>query len=74
MPVGGSAVHECGQKVLGKARRIAAHMLKTTVENVRYEAAEFTTSQYRGRCLARQRDVGRCRAASSFRPGYPARS
>lgn len=46
MPVGGSAVHECGQKVLGKARRIAAHMLKTTVENVRYEAAEFTTSQY----------------------------
>ena len=46
MPVGGSAVRECGQKVLAKARRIAAHMLKTAVENVRYEAAEFTTSQH----------------------------
>src|SRR6266700_2385289 len=46
MPVGGSAVYECGQKVLAKARRIAAHMLKTTVEDVRYEAAEFTTSQH----------------------------
>jgi aerobic carbon-monoxide dehydrogenase large subunit len=45
MPVGGSAVHECSQKVLAKARRIAAHMLKTTVEDVRYEAAVFTTSQ-----------------------------
>jgi aerobic carbon-monoxide dehydrogenase large subunit len=45
MPVGGSAVDECGQKVLAKARRIAAHMLKTAVENVRYEAAEFTTAQ-----------------------------
>ena len=35
MPVGGSAVHECGQKVLAKARRIAAHALGAAVEDVR---------------------------------------
>jgi aerobic carbon-monoxide dehydrogenase large subunit len=48
MPVGASAVHECSKKVLAKARRIAAHMLKTSAENVRCEAAEFTTSQDQG--------------------------
>ena len=45
LPVGGSAVHDCCEKVLAKARRIAAHMLKTAVEDVRYEAAVFSTSQ-----------------------------
>jgi carbon-monoxide dehydrogenase large subunit len=45
LPVGGSAVHECCQKVLAKARRIAAHMLKAAVEDVRYEAAVFNSSQ-----------------------------
>ena len=45
LPVGGSAVHDCCQKVLAKARRIAAHMLKTAVEDVRYEAAVFSSSQ-----------------------------
>jgi aerobic carbon-monoxide dehydrogenase large subunit len=45
LPVGGSAVHECCEKVLAKARRIAAHMLKTTVEDVRYEAGVFSTAQ-----------------------------
>jgi aerobic carbon-monoxide dehydrogenase large subunit len=45
LPVGGSAVHECCEKILAKARRIAAHMLKTTVEDMRYEAAVFTASQ-----------------------------
>ena len=45
LPVGGSAVHECCQKVLAKARRIAAHMLKTAVEDVRYEAAVFSTAR-----------------------------
>jgi carbon-monoxide dehydrogenase large subunit len=42
MPVGGSAVHECGQKLLAKARRIAAHTLGAAVEDVHYEAAVFT--------------------------------
>src|SRR5262249_43564298 len=43
MPVGGSAVHECSQKVLTKARQFAAHTLRAaTVENVRYEAGVFT--------------------------------
>ena len=45
LPVGGSAVHDCCEKVLAKARRIAAHMLKTAVEDVRYEAAVFSISQ-----------------------------
>ena len=45
LPVGGSAVHDCCQKVLAKARRIAAHMLTTAVEDVRYEAAVFTAPQ-----------------------------
>ena len=45
LPVGGSAVHDCCEKVLAKARRIAAHMLKTAVEDVRYEAAVFNSSQ-----------------------------
>jgi aerobic carbon-monoxide dehydrogenase large subunit len=43
MPVGGSAVHECGQRVFAKARRIAAHALGAAVEDVRYEAAVFTS-------------------------------
>ena len=43
MPVGGSAVHECSQKVLAKAKRFAAHALRAaTVEHVRYEAGVFT--------------------------------
>jgi carbon-monoxide dehydrogenase large subunit len=42
MPVGGSAVHECGQRVLAKARRIAAHTLGAAVEDIQYEAASFT--------------------------------
>jgi aerobic carbon-monoxide dehydrogenase large subunit len=45
LPVGGSAVHECCLKVLEKARRIAAHMLKSAVEEVRYEAAVFSTAR-----------------------------
>jgi aerobic carbon-monoxide dehydrogenase large subunit len=43
LPVGGSAVHECCQKLLAKACRIAAHMLKTAIEEVHYEAAVFST-------------------------------
>ncbi len=43
MPVGGSAVHESSQRVLAKARRIAAHTLGVDVEDVQYEAAVFTT-------------------------------
>jgi carbon-monoxide dehydrogenase large subunit len=42
MPVGGSAVHTCSQRVLAKARRIAAHALGAAAEDVRYEAAVFT--------------------------------
>ena len=45
LPVGGTAVHECCQKVLAKARRIAAHMLKTAVEDAHYKAAVFSTSR-----------------------------
>jgi carbon-monoxide dehydrogenase large subunit len=45
MPVGGSAVHECGQKILAKARRIAAHTLGAAAEDVRYEGAVFTASK-----------------------------
>jgi aerobic carbon-monoxide dehydrogenase large subunit len=45
LPVGGSAVHDCCEKVLAKARVIAAHMLKTAVEDVRCEAAVFNSSQ-----------------------------
>jgi carbon-monoxide dehydrogenase large subunit len=42
MPVGGTAVHECSQKVLAKAKRFAAHTLGAAVEDVRYEAGAFT--------------------------------
>src|SRR6266487_3453523 len=42
MPVGGSAVYECSQKVLAKAKQFAAHALGAAVEDVRYEAALFT--------------------------------
>jgi aerobic carbon-monoxide dehydrogenase large subunit len=42
MPVGGSAVHDCGQKVLAKAMRFAAHALRADVEDVHYEAGVFT--------------------------------
>ncbi len=44
MPVGGSAVHQCGQKIVAKARRIAAHALGVAVEDVCYEAAVFTAA------------------------------
>jgi aerobic carbon-monoxide dehydrogenase large subunit len=42
MPVGGSAVHEASQRVLAKARRIAAHALGATADDVQHEAAVFT--------------------------------
>lgn len=45
MPVGGSAVHECGQKVLVKARRLAAHALGAAVEDVQYRAGAFTAPE-----------------------------
>jgi aerobic carbon-monoxide dehydrogenase large subunit len=48
MPVGGSAVHESSQRVLVKARRIAAHTLGADVEDVEYEAAVFTTPKPTG--------------------------
>jgi carbon-monoxide dehydrogenase large subunit len=48
MPVGGSAVHECGQKILAKARRIAAHALGIDAEDIRYEGAAFTASTRAG--------------------------
>jgi carbon-monoxide dehydrogenase large subunit len=48
MPVGGSAVHECSQRVLAKAQRIAAHALGVAVEDVRYEASVFTAAQPAG--------------------------
>jgi len=41
MPVGGSAVHACSQKVLAKAVRFAAHALRAAVADVRYEAGVF---------------------------------
>jgi carbon-monoxide dehydrogenase large subunit len=43
MPVGGSAVHEASQRVLAKARRIAAHALGAATEDVQYAAGVFTT-------------------------------
>jgi carbon-monoxide dehydrogenase large subunit len=42
MPVGGSAVHEASQRVLAKARRIAAHALGAAADDVQHEAAVFT--------------------------------
>jgi aerobic carbon-monoxide dehydrogenase large subunit len=48
MPVGGSAVHECSQRVLAKARHIAAHTLGAAAEDVLYEAAVFTASKPTG--------------------------
>jgi aerobic carbon-monoxide dehydrogenase large subunit len=48
MPVGGSAVHEASQRVLAKARRIAAHALGTAVEDVQYQAGVFTTANSTG--------------------------
>jgi aerobic carbon-monoxide dehydrogenase large subunit len=42
MPVGGSAVYECSQKVLAKAKQFAAHALAAAVQDVRYEAGVFT--------------------------------
>ena len=72
MPVGGSAVHECCQKVLAKARRIAAHILGAAIEDVRYEAAVFSTlrreRQRPARCV-----MGRGRPGGPLRPRYPAR-
>jgi aerobic carbon-monoxide dehydrogenase large subunit len=44
IPVGGSAVHECGRKIVAKACRIAAHALGADVENVRYEDAVFSAA------------------------------
>jgi aerobic carbon-monoxide dehydrogenase large subunit len=41
MPVGGTAVYECSQKVLAKATRFAAHAMAAAVEDVRYEAGVF---------------------------------
>lgn len=40
--VGGTAVHMAAQKILAKARRIAAHLLDTTEEGVRFEEGVFT--------------------------------
>jgi aerobic carbon-monoxide dehydrogenase large subunit len=48
MPVGGSSVHEASQRVLAKARRIAAHTLGADLEDVEYEAAVFTTPKTTG--------------------------
>ncbi|HEX8861065.1 MAG TPA: molybdopterin cofactor-binding domain-containing protein [Actinomycetes bacterium] len=48
MPVGGSAVHECSQRVLAKARQIAAHALGAAAEDVRSEAGVFTASKPTG--------------------------
>jgi aerobic carbon-monoxide dehydrogenase large subunit len=48
MPVGGSAVHESCQRVLAKARRIAAHTLGADVEDVQYETGVFTTPKPTG--------------------------
>jgi aerobic carbon-monoxide dehydrogenase large subunit len=42
MPVGGSAVYECSQKVLAKAKQYAAHAMAAAVADVRYEAGVFT--------------------------------
>lgn len=40
--VGGTAVHMAAEKILGKARRIAAHLLDTTEDAVRFEDGLFT--------------------------------
>ncbi|MDX1649422.1 MAG: xanthine dehydrogenase family protein molybdopterin-binding subunit [Myxococcota bacterium] len=40
--VGGTAVHMAAGKILGKARRIAAHLLDTTEDAVRFEDGLFT--------------------------------
>ncbi len=41
MPVGGSALHEGAEKVLEKARTIAAHELEAAEEDIAYEDGEF---------------------------------
>jgi carbon-monoxide dehydrogenase large subunit len=48
MPVGGSAVHEASQRVLAKARRIAAYTLAAAAEDVQYQAAVFTAANPTG--------------------------
>jgi carbon-monoxide dehydrogenase large subunit len=48
MPVGGSAVHEASQRVLAKARRIAAHALGAAVEDLQYAAGVFTATKPTG--------------------------
>jgi aerobic carbon-monoxide dehydrogenase large subunit len=48
MPVGGSAVHEASQRVLAKARRIAAHALGAATEDVQYAAGVFTAPNRTG--------------------------
>ena len=48
MPVGGSAVHECSQKVLAKAKRFAGHALRVAVADVRYESGVFSGPGGRG--------------------------
>lgn len=45
MPVGGSAAYVAAGKILAKARRIAAIMLETAEENVRYADGEFRAGE-----------------------------
>jgi carbon-monoxide dehydrogenase large subunit len=42
LAVGGVAVHRAAQKVVGKARKIAAHELEVAEEDLEYEAGKFS--------------------------------
>ncbi len=42
LSVGGSAIHMATEKIVEKARKIAAHMMETTADEVDFEQGLFT--------------------------------
>jgi len=54
MPVGGGALKESAEKVVEKARRIAAHRLEASEEDVEFEDGEFFVTGAPGRSVTIQ--------------------
>ena len=42
MPVGGSAVHVCAERIVAKAKKIAAQMLEVASEDIAFEGGSFS--------------------------------
>jgi carbon-monoxide dehydrogenase large subunit len=41
LPVGGTAVVKCAERVIGKAKRVAAHLLEASEEDLEFSAGKF---------------------------------